>query len=87
MKTSYPNFIIVPELEAQALINCSEGNQFRIMPIPLTDGRFAVSSDVLSESEGIYAHIFSQINLHDFDQISFEEMKEFLPGNDEEEDI
>ena len=85
MQTSYPNFIVIPERQAQYLISCSQEYQHRIIPTQLGDGRYVISSDVLSESSGIYSHIFEQVDLSKFEQITHNEFNHLLPEIEEPE--
>ena len=54
---------------AQRLSEAQPTYQHQVAPITLTDGRFAVCADLLTEKDGIYAPTFAALDQSAFPQV------------------
>ena len=54
---------------AQRLSEAQPAYQHQVAPITLTDGRFAVCADLLTEKDGIYAPTFAALDQSAFPQV------------------
>ena len=71
------NVLILSADDASAIIAAQTG-QHRLAPVPLTDGRFFLSADVLSEPR-FAAHLDNV----DYDTATLDDVRDFLPVSEE----
>ena len=71
------NVLVLSADDASAIIAAQTG-QHRLAPVPLTDGRFFLSADVLSEPR-FAAHLESV----DYDTATLDDVRRWLPVSEE----
>lgn len=72
------NILIISAQSAQA-ITAKQDGQHRLAPVPLTDGRYILSADVLTEPR-FAAHLEGV----DYDTATLDDVRDFLPLGDGE---
>jgi hypothetical protein len=73
-----------------ALLNLQDqlGSNFRVSPIELTDGTWALNCDIFSDtSNGVYKNLFQALNMEMFDQAEIKHENEVLPLIPQPEEI
>lgn len=72
-------FVVFPgELLAECEAAQADATSFRVHPIGLDDGRFALRADLLSEigPGGVFASSFAKLDAEKFDQVEILELSE-----------
>lgn len=80
-------WLVFPAALGDALTAAQQGQTLhRVEPITLTDGRLALCADLLTETGGIYAAAFSQLNPTNFAMVEVlpdADFRELLPEESE----